>query len=377
MLTVQRDVALLGTGRALPERRVSNAELRGLVRNYDEGSGDFALWVDRVTHIQDRYWIDPARESAGSLGETAARQALERSGVAASEVDHLIFCSFTYNEIFPGEHVKIVRNLGMTCGAFQMTAACAGSLYGMNLARALVMSGQCRNVMVVGVECLSRCTNFDDPVTAILFGDSAGAMLIGRKSDGRATGFAGTPILRTEYSADAIFMMNGNAPTQDRISATDDKLALRPMLAMQGGPRVLRSAVTRMADAVVECLGFTPQDLKDESPALRDVLSRVKLIPHQANGRIVDGLQEKLGLPRENVYRTIYFTGNCSAATNVFTLDYAVREGNLDRIAPAEGSQEMGRIVKTGAPIANGDLVVMVSIGAGYSYGAMAFVHAY
>lgn len=366
--------ALLGTGRALPSRRITNDELRGFIRNYDESSGDFALWVDRVTHIQERHWTDAETESAGTMGTAAARAALESSGVAPSEVDQLLFCSFTPNELFPGEHVRMVRDLGLSCGAFQMTAACAGSVYGLALARSLVLSGQCRNVLVVATECVSRATNFDDPLTAILFSDAAGAMLVGRPREPGDGGFLGHAVLRTEYHPTAITMSNGNCPTPDRYVDGDWRKERRPVLAMEGGARVLKSAVTRMADAVVECLGFTPQDLKDENPALREVLNRVKVVPHQANGRIVDGLQEKLGLPRANVYRTIYFLGNCSAATNAFTLDYGIRVGNLDRVEPPEGATTMGKIVASDARIRKGDLVVMVSIGSGYSYGAMAWI---
>jgi 3-oxoacyl-[acyl-carrier-protein] synthase III len=374
---IEREIAVLGTGRALPKRRVTNAELASIVRNYDPSSGDFGLWVDRVTHIQERHWIDPAKESAGSLGLEAAKRAVEQAGVKGEEIDQVIFCSFTYNELFPGEQVHIARAFNSNCGAFAMTAACAGSLFGLTVARSLVAAGQCRNVLVIGAEALSRATNLDDPITAILFGDAAGAMLVGRKTDGQPTGFVGRSILRTELNTDAISMRNGNAPTADVMNADDRRFARRPYIKMEGGPRVLRSAVTRMADAVVECLGFTPQDLKDGHPELRALLDRAKVIPHQANGRIVDGLQEKLGCPRDNVYRTVYFAGNSSAGTNPFTLDYAIREGNLDRIEPPEGSTEMGRLVRSENRIRKGDLVVMVSIGAGYAYGAVAWVQAY
>jgi 3-oxoacyl-[acyl-carrier-protein] synthase-3 len=217
----------------------------------------------------------------------------------------------------------------------------------------------------------------EDPVTAILFGDAAGAMVVGRKTDGEDTGFLGNAILRSEYNPTAIWMRNGNCPTPPDFLGADRRSHNRHFLHMEGGPRVLRNAVNRMADAVVECLGFTPDDLKDGNPELMSLLQRVKLVPHQANGRIVDGLQEKLGCPRENVYRTIYTAANSSAATNAYTLDYAIREGNMDRIPPEEGSGRMGTIVTTDRRIRKGDLVVVVSIGAGYVYGAMAFVQAY
>jgi 3-oxoacyl-[acyl-carrier-protein] synthase-3 len=283
--------------------------------------------------------------------------------------------------MFPGDYTWMVNELGITAGVFMMTAACAGSVWGLTLGRSLVQSGQYRNVLVVGAECISRATNLSDPLTAILFSDACGAVVIGRKSDGEETGFYGKSVLKSEYAPDAIKMWNGNSATPLHLLGEKRDLVTmqqeRPALTMAAGPSVLRNAVNRMALAVVECLGFTMQDLKDENPALREVLSRAFIVPHQANGRIVDGLQEKLGVPYENVYRTISFLGNCSAATMVYTLDYAVRVGNLRRTNPPEGSNRMGEITPCGRTLKKGDLVVLVSIGAGYLYGAIAVVHAY
>lgn len=381
MLRIDRETAVLGTGSALPERRVTNDELRNYVANYDPSSGDFSLWVDRVTHIQERRWIDPARESAGTLGLAASRRAIEAAGMTAKDIEHVVFCSFSVNEMFPGDYTWMVHELGLDAGVFLMTAACAGTVWGLTIARSLVQSGQYRNVLVVGAECVSRATNLGDPLTAILFSDAAGAMVVGRKSDGAETGFYGRSVLKTEYAPDAITMWNGNSPTPPHLRGEKiDMVTMeqdRPVLVMAAGPSVLRNAVNRMAAAVVECLGFTMQDLRDDKPELREVLSRAKIIAHQANGRIVVGLQEKLRVPEENVYRTIYFLGNASCATTAFTLDYAVREGNLRREDPPEGSQRMGAISPCGRRIEKGDLVVLVSIGAGYLYGAIAFVHAY
>lgn len=381
MPQLDRSIAVLGTGSALPERRVTNAELRQYVQNYDEASGDFAVWVDRVTHIQERRWIDATKESAGTLGLAASRRAIEAAGIKATDIDQVVFCSFTVNEMFPGDPSWMINELGLTCGVFMMTAACASAVWGVTIARSLVQAGQCRNVLVVASECISRATNLNDPLTAILFSDAAGAIVIGRKQDGADTGFLGTSILRSEWAADAIKMWNGNSATPDHLLGEKrDLLTMtqeRPALTMAAGPSVLRNAVNRMAAAVVECLGFTMQDLKDGNPALRELLSRAKIVPHQANGRIVDGLQQKLDVPVENVYRTIYHLGNCSCATTTYTLDYAVRQGNLVRKDPAEGSQVMGAVSPCGRRIEKGDLVVLVSIGAGYLYGAVAFVHAY
>jgi len=377
MPELDRNVAILGVGSAVPERRVTNADLRDLIGGYDDASGDFATWVDRVTHIQERRYSDPDEDGVQVLSLEACKKAIELSGVDPSEIDHLILGSFTFVDLYPGVHAWLVRELGLSCGSFILTAACSGSLWGITMGRSLVQSGQCRNVLVIGAECITRAVDFADPLTAILFGDGAGAVVIGRKDDGEETGFLGQSVLKTEYANDTIAMWNGNAPANFTQRADQPRDQARSYITMAGGPRVLRNAVNAMATSVVESLGFTAKDLKQDDPALREVLSRICLIPHQANGRIVDGLQSKLRLDEDQVYRTVYIYGNASAATNLLTYDYGVREGNLRRVPPAEGVEEMGRIEPCGRKIEKGDLVVLTAIGAGYLFGAVPFIQAF
>ena len=128
MPRLDRNVAILGTGSALPERRVTNAELKSYIGGYDESSGDFSVWVDRVTHIQERRWIDATKESAGTLGLESSRKAIEAAGLTPKDIDHVVFCSFTVNEMFPGDPSWMIHQLGIDGGVFMMTAACAGSL---------------------------------------------------------------------------------------------------------------------------------------------------------------------------------------------------------------------------------------------------------
>jgi 3-oxoacyl-[acyl-carrier-protein] synthase-3 len=369
------EVAVLGTGSTLGSRVVDNAALEPMVRNYDRSSGDFSGWVERVTHIRERRFCGPD-ETAGTLGITAARRALEAAGRTGEDVDLVIACTFTVKELFPGDAVDIARSMNPRCGVYTIAAACAGSVYGLAMAFALVKAGLFRNVMVVGVENLTMATNFDDPVTAILFGDGAGAVLVGRREGGApGTGFLDRVVLRHEYAPGTIMMDNTNVAhpgvvVGDASARGADLLLRRQFIRMEGGPRVLRNAVNAMSAAVVELLGFTTADLKADLPALREVLQQVHLVPHQANGRIVDGIQEKLGIPEERVYRTIYHAGNMSAATNLYTLDYAVREGNLRRREVPGGPAE---IAPCGRRLREGDLVVLVTIGGGYIYGAVGF----
>jgi 3-oxoacyl-[acyl-carrier-protein] synthase-3 len=374
---LDRNVAILGVGGAVPERRVTNEELRGLITGYDDESGDFSAWVDRVTHIQERRFADPAIDGVAQLSLESCRQAIESSGVDPSEIDQVILCSFTFEDLYPGVHAWLVPQLGLDCGAIILTGACSGSLWGLTYGRSLVQSGQCRNVLVIGAECISRAMDFTDPLTAILFADAAGAVVIGRTDGTEDVGFVGKSVLKSEFSNDSIMMTNCNAPPGQRMDATSPRTADRQYIRMAGGPRVLRNAVNRMAASVVEVLGHTMDDLKNDDPELRETLSRVRLIPHQANGRIIDGMQSKLGLGEDQVYRTVYIYGNSSAATNLITYDYGCREGNLRRLPPPEGVEAMGTIEPCGRRIEKGDLVVLTAIGAGYLYGSVAFVQAF
>ena len=369
------EVAVLGTGSALGSRRVDNKTLEGMVSGFDPASGDFSTWVERVTHIRSRQFCVEG-ETAGTMGTLAAQRALEASGLSGEAVDLCIVCTFTPKELFPGDAVDIARSLNPRCGVFSIGAACAGSVYGLAMAFGMVKSGLHRNVMVVGVENLVLATNFADPLTAILFGDGAGAVLVGRREGGAPnTGFIDRVVLRHDHAPGTIMMDNANVAFPDRVvsgplHATDATTLKRQYITMGGGPRVLRNAVNAMAESTVNLLGYTMEDLKKGEPGLRSLLDELHFVPHQANGRIVDGLMEKLGMPEERVYRTIYHAGNMSAATNVYTLDYAVREGNLRRHENADGSVDIG---PCGRRLQKGDLVILTTIGGGYIYGSVGF----
>jgi 3-oxoacyl-[acyl-carrier-protein] synthase-3 len=369
-----RDVGILGTGSCLGSRVIDNRTLQPLVANYDAASGDFDAWVQRVTHIQERRFCGPD-ETVGTMASEAARRAVEAAKIDPETVDLVLIGTFTPRELYPGDHVQVAHSINGHCGAVTVNGGCSGSIYSMAMAYGMVRAGLLRNVVVIGAEQLTGATNYDDPITAILFGDGSGAAVVGRR-DGRTGpgGFIDRVVLKHDPSRN-IHMENANLllPPRDlgkHERSSTGRAIVRQFLTMEGGPRVLRNAVNAMAEATVKLLGFTLDDLKDGNPELRTILDEVHLVPHQANGRIVDGLQEKLGLSAERVYRTVYHAGNMSAATNMYTLDHAMRRGNLRREDLPDGR---GRVTPCGRPLATGDLVVLVTIGAGYIYGAVGF----
>jgi 3-oxoacyl-[acyl-carrier-protein] synthase-3 len=376
------NVQVSGTGSAVGERVLSNAEFEELVHNYDRAkSGDFGAWVDQVTHIHERPFIRDGQRSS-DLALKAAQNALAAARIEAKDLGLIVYASFTMSETVPGDHCLLSRDLGTSVPSFNLMGACAGSIYGIAMAYGLVASGVYRHVMVVGAETISPVINFHDPLTSILFGDGAGAVVVSRVDDpAPGTGML-PPHLAFEYSPTAIHVPNSNNPHGDvRCYAAKPErpgrgLVERSLIEMNGGPSVLKNAIHHMAQCTVRTLGYEIADLKADQPALRSTLARARLVPHQANGRIVDGLADRLGMPLSRVIRTVYRYGNMSAASNLVALDHGVRRGNMDRDLDADGRV---RSVRTSPEdrIQKGDLVLLPSIGGGYLMGCVGFVQAY
>ena len=283
--------------------------------------------------------------------------------------------------MIPGDYCVLPERLGIKgCATFNLMGACAGSVYGLGLAYGMVASGTMRHVLVVGSETISPVVNYHDPLTAILFGDGAGAAVVSRVDHPENGGGMLAPVLSYEYSESTIRLGNSNNPHGMRsYPAAADKpshpLVERALIEMAGGPSVLRGAVNHMTNLTVRALGYEASDLKGENPDLRRTLDAARLVPHQANGRIVDALTERLGMHPSRVIRTIYRYGNMSAASNLAALDFGVRHGNLDRVFDAEG--RVLEVRETPDRIEKGDMVLLPSIGGGYVMGCVGFRHGY
>jgi 3-oxoacyl-[acyl-carrier-protein] synthase-3 len=377
VLDIDRRIFLAGTGSYLPDRVVTNEDLADLVSGYDtDESGPFAAWVDRVTHIRERRFLDPD-QSAGDMARVACRRAIDAAGLDPAEIDLFIMATFTVKNLYPGEQTMLAHEFGMKGAAtFYLTAGCAGSIYGMQIARAFLKAGFARHALVVGTEHLSPVVDFDDPITAVLFGDGAGAAVLSRR-DGEGPGGTLSPcVLSSNYVPGNIMMDNTNvAPLARQQTVTGDDgrrrlLAQREFIRMQGGPRVLRTAVNAMAKVAVESLGYTMKDLRNRNEGLRELLDRARIVPHQANGRIIDGLRDKLEISEDRMVKTIYRYGNISCASNLISLDYAIRRGNMFRPGPDDEivTDETQRIEP-------GDLVLVPTVGAGYLTGCYSYVH--
>ncbi len=316
---------IAGCGGYLPERVLTNDEL---AREYGLDTSDD--WVVERTGIRRRHLAAPG-ETASAMGAAAARQALERAGLAAEAVDLIVVATSTPDSAFPSTAVRIQQQLGITRGfGFDLAAACTGFVYALGMADSLIRTGQARCALVIGTEVYSRILDWTDRGTCVLFGDGAGAVVLVAEPGGRGDA-TDRGILSTHLHSDGrhgdILLIEGGA------GSTGGTGLLR-----MAGKEVFRHAVSKLAAVVDEALAahaLTHADVR-------------WLVPHQANRRIIDAMGRKLGLPAERVVVTVDRHANTSAASIPLALAEASADGRLER----------------------GDLVVMEAIGGGLTWGA-------
>lgn len=334
---------IVGTGSYLPKRRVSNAQIEEMVRNFDpqRAGMPFPQWVEQLTGIKNRYFVQD--EDTETMAACASRRALQAANIDPGELDFIIVSSFTPTRDIPNLACSLGHLIGVEgIGGFPLNTACAGFVYALAMGYALIRSEIYKNILVVSSETLSRVTDYGDPTTAVLFADGAGAAILQAQEAG---GICSPPYLSSIFT-DHFGLKNSNAtPAQEIIKMQGRELVNHSLIHMPGGPKVLRKAVNGMADALMKALELSPYKLED-----LDVI-----IPHQANCRITYGLIEKLGISKNKVCRIIEEIGNTSGASVAISLDMAIRGQAKDvKIKP-------------------GDKVGLTAIGGGYSSGALVF----
>ncbi|WP_043363849.1 beta-ketoacyl-ACP synthase III [Belnapia sp. F-4-1] len=311
---------IAGCGGYLPERCVPNAALAAEfgIETSDE-------WIIERTGIRQRHIAAPG-ETASSIGAAAARQALERAGIEAGQVDAIIVATATPDSAFPATAVRIQQHLGITQGfAFDIAAACTGFVYALGVADALLKTGQARCALVIGTEVFSRILDWTDRGTCVLFGDGAGAVVL-TAEQGTDRGILSTHLHSDGRHGDILLVDGGAGSTGG------------PGLLRMAGKEVFRHAVSKLASVVDEALaanGLNHADLR-------------WLVPHQANLRIIEAMGKKLNLPRERVVVTVDRHANTSAASIPLALAEVAGRGLIER----------------------GDLMVLEGIGGGLTWGA-------
>lgn len=315
-----RRAVLLGTGSALPPRVVSNSELAETVETSDE-------WITERTGIRQRH-IAADGETTATLATEAARKALAAACVAPDEIGLIILATATPDQTFPASATLVQAALGIDdCVAFDVAAVCSGFLYALTVADNMIRGGAADKAIVIGSETFSRILDWEDRGTCVLFGDGAGAVVLGAEES--AEGKRG--ILASKLHADGrhnqLLYVDGGPST----TGTVGKLRMK-------GQEVFRHAVVNLASVMREALEAANLSVEDVD----------WVVPHQANARILDATARKLRLAPEKVIVTVDRHANTSAASVPLALDVAVGDG---RIRP-------------------GDLVVLEAMGGGFTWGA-------
>ncbi len=320
------NAAILGTGRAYPKGVLTNADLERMVETSDD-------WITSRTGIKERHRA-AADEYTSIFAVEASRKAIENAGLDPADIDLIICATVSPDQILPSTGCLIQAELGANrAAAFDIAAACSGFLYGLTMANQMVRSGLSRHALVVGAELLSRYVDYTDRATCILFGDGAGAAVLGRSENDR--GILATRIYSDGRFAEQLFSPGGGT----RIPPTAETLAQGLHFYKMRGNELFKVAVRSMADVSREVLdeaGYKAEEVK-------------LFIPHQANQRITDAVADKLKVDSSIVYSNIAMHGNTSSASIPIALDECVEQGR----------------------VGEGDLVLLASFGGGVTWGGV------
>jgi 3-oxoacyl-[acyl-carrier-protein] synthase III len=318
-----RHAAIIGTGSYLPENKLTNADLERMVDTSNE-------WIVAMTGISERRIIEEGRATS-DMAVIAGERALACAGIDGSQIDLLVVGTATPDFPFPSTACVTQAKMGLTCPAYDVNAVCSGFIYALHSGVAAVESGRATTVLVIGADALTRHIDFTDRSTCILFGDGAGAVVL------QASEEAG--VLAIELGAD------GKGGDLLKIQAggtvspsSEETVRNREHYVRMNGNEVFKFAVRTIPKVTLKALAVTGNTVDDLA----------WLVPHQANRRIIDTIEERLGIDDAHVYSSIEYTGNTSAGSIPLALDDLYTSGRLEP----------------------GDLIALVGFGAGLTWGA-------
>lgn len=321
----QVKVGILGLGSYLPERVLTNKDLEKMVDTTDE-------WILTRTGIRERR-IASESEATSDMAAEAGRRALADAKLTAADIDLIIVATITPDMFFPATACLVQAKLeARTVPAFDVSVACSGFIYGLAIAKQFIAAGMYKHALVIAAEKLSAITDWSDRATCVLFGDGAGAAVLGPVEKG---GILSMSLGANGNQGDLIKLPAGGSRIPATKKSIDDKLHFIKM----NGTELFKHAVKIMADAAIDAtqrLGLTADDIK-------------LVIPHQANIRILNAVAKRMGLTQDKIYLNIEKYGNMSAASSAVALVEAVREGRIKR----------------------GDKILLDAFGGGLTWGAM------
>ena len=304
---------IVGLGHHVPERIITNQYLSTVMDTNDE-------WIVERTGIQERRWIDPATDTVANMAAKASRMALERAGLTPSDIDFIIFATITPDYFFPGSGVLLQRELGLDgrIAALDIRNACSGFIYALSVADQFIKTGMYRNVLVVGAEIQSTALDVTTRGrnTAVIFGDGAGAAIV-QASD--REGILSTHLHSDGSYAEELYIRDPGSSRRREERQPEQILDTTTFKVVMNGNQVFKHAVVRFMEVITEALkanALTKDDID-------------LLVPHQANLRISQYIQEKLSLPGDKVYNNIMRYGNTTAASIPIAMSEAWAEGKI------------------------------------------------
>lgn len=318
-------VKILSTGSYVPEKILTNFDLEKMVETSDE-------WISTRTGIKERRILDKS-QTTSDLAYNAAVKAIEKAKISVDDIDLLLVATVSPDAPLPATSCYVQQKLkAFNATAFDILSACSGFIYGVATAKAFIEAGMYKRVLVIGVEALSRITDWTDRNTCVLFGDGAGAMILEASQ-------TENDVISTYLGTDGTHTEILNIPAGgSRMPTSKETVEQKLNFVKMEGREVFKVAVSKMALSVnkaQELAGLTDKDIS-------------LYIPHQANLRIIDAVAKKADVTKEKVYINVHKYGNMSAATTIVALDEAYQEGKIKK----------------------GDLVELVAFGAGLTWGA-------
>ncbi|RYU80454.1 3-oxoacyl-ACP synthase III family protein [Hymenobacter persicinus] len=329
-MSTLRHSEIAGVGHYVPERVVTNADLTTLMETTDE-------WIQERTGIRERRWFEEGKDTTANMGANAARKALEMAGLEPDDVQMIVFATLSPDYFFPGSGVLLQRELGIKAPipAFDVRNQCSGFVYALSMADQFIKTGMYDTVLVVGSEIHSSGLDISTRGrgVSVIFGDGAGAVVL-RPSTREGHGILSTHLHAQGEHAEELIVKEPGSNRNNRVQyVVANELDMYPYM---NGQNVFKHAVVRFPQVIKEALdqnGMQPQDID-------------MLIPHQANLRITQYVQQKMGLSDDKIYSNIQRYGNTTAASVPIALSEAVAEGKIKR----------------------GDLVCLAAFGSGFTW---------
>lgn len=320
---------ILGAGHYVPERIVTNEELSQMMNTTDE-------WIVERTGIHERRWFTPGVDTVTNMSAKASRMALERAGTEPKEIDLIVFATITSDYFLPGNGVLLQRELGVgSIGAIEIKNACSGFIYALSVADQFIRSGMYKKILVIGAEIQSSALDKSDEgrSSAVIFADGAGAVVLGAV-DQDQPGIMSTHLHSEGAHAEELYCIAPSSSGQVRIS--QEMIDRGDFFLKMNGNAVFKHAIVRFMEVIKEAL--------DHNGVTKDDLDL--LVPHQANLRISQYIQQKLQLPDEKVFNNIMYLGNTTAGTIPIALSQAWEQGRIKE----------------------GDLICLAAFGSGFAW---------